>query len=59
MNIGIVGSGKIGGFVGTQWSKAGHEVLFSSRHPENLASLVAGAGGGAKAGTPEEAIAFG
>jgi len=59
MNIGIVGSGKIGGLVGTLWSQAGHEVLFFSRHPENLAELVARAGNGARAGTPEEAIAFG
>jgi 8-hydroxy-5-deazaflavin:NADPH oxidoreductase len=59
MKIGIVGSGKIGGLVGTQWSRAGYEVLFSSRHPENLAGLVAGAGGGARAGKPGEAIAFG
>jgi len=59
MRIGIVGSGKIGGLVGTLWSRAGHEMVFSSRHPENLAGLVALAGNGAKAGTPEEAIAFG
>jgi predicted dinucleotide-binding enzyme len=59
MNIGIVGSGKIGGLVGTLWSQAGHKVLFSSRHPENLVELVARAGNGARAGTPEEAIAFG
>lgn len=59
MRIGIVGSGKIGGLVGTLWSRAGHEMVFSSRHPENLAGLVARAGNGAKAGTPEEAIAFG
>jgi predicted dinucleotide-binding enzyme len=59
MKIGIVGSGKIGGLVGTLWSQAGHEVLFSSRHPQNLAGLVARAGSGARAGTPEEAIAFG
>lgn len=59
MRIGIVGSGKIGGLVGTLWSQTGHEVLFSSRHPKKLAELVARAGNGAKAGTPEEAIAFG
>jgi predicted dinucleotide-binding enzyme len=59
MKIGIVGSGKIGGLVGRLWSQAGHEVLFSSRHPETLAELVAHAGNGARAGTPHEAIAFG
>lgn len=59
MKIGIVGSGQIGGLIGRLWSQAGHEVLFSSRHPERLAALVEQAGGAARAGTPEEAIAFG
>jgi predicted dinucleotide-binding enzyme len=59
MKIGIVGSGQIGGLVGTLWSQAGHEVLFSSRNPQKLSALVEKAGSCAKAGTPEEAIAFG
>lgn len=59
MNIGIVGSGLIGGVVGTLWAKAGHAVLFSSRHPESLDGLVAGAGPNARRGTVEEALAFG
>lgn len=59
MKIGIVGSGNIGGVVGTLWARAGHDVLFSSRHPENLGALVEQAGNGAQAGTPEQAIAFG
>jgi predicted dinucleotide-binding enzyme len=57
--IGVIGSGKIGGTLGTLWVKAGHQVLFSSRHPEELKELVAGLGPSARAGTPEEAIAFG
>jgi predicted dinucleotide-binding enzyme len=59
MKIGIVGSGQIGGLVGTLWSLAGHEVLFSSRNPQKLGALVERAGINARAGTPEEAIAFG
>lgn len=59
MKIGIVGSGRIGGLIGKLWSQAGHEILFSSRNPQNLGGLVEQAGGGAKAGTPEEAVAFG
>jgi hypothetical protein len=59
MKIGIVGSGQIGGLVGTLWAQAGHEVLFSSRHPDTLGPLVERAGNGARAGTPDEAIAFG
>ncbi len=29
VKIGIVGSGKLGGAVGSRWVKAGHEVLFA------------------------------
>ncbi len=59
MKIGIIGSGHIGGTVGTLWVKAGHPVLFSSRHPDELKDLVAGLGPLARAGTPAEAAAFG
>ncbi len=59
MRIGVIGSGHIGGTIGGLWVKAGHPVLFSSRHPEELKDLVAGLGELAKAGTVEEAIAFG
>ena len=58
MKIGIIGSGKIGGTVGRLWVKDGHPVLFSSRHPEELADLVKEAGPLAKAGTVAEAIAY-
>lgn len=59
MKIGVIGSGRIGGAVGLEWAKAGHELLFSSRHPEELADLVAEAGAKASAGLPEEAARFG
>lgn len=59
LKIGVIGAGKIGGAVGTHWAKAGHEVFFSSRHPEQLADLVKRAGPKARAGTPREAAAFG
>ncbi|MGU3557936.1 NADPH-dependent F420 reductase [Methylobacterium radiotolerans] len=59
MKIGIVGSGRIGGLVGKLWSQAGHDVLFSSRNPQALGGLVEQAGGGARSGTPEQAVAFG
>ena len=57
--IGVIGSGRIGGTIGGLWVKAGHPVLFSSRHPETLKDLVAGLGSLASAGTVEQAIAFG
>jgi 8-hydroxy-5-deazaflavin:NADPH oxidoreductase len=59
MKIGVIGSGKIGGTVGKLWVKAGHSVLFSSRHPEELAGMVKELGPLAKAGHVAEAIAFG
>ena len=59
LRIGIIGSGNIGGAVGLKWAEAGHEILFSSRHPEELTDLVAQAGPRARAGLPAEAAAFG
>jgi predicted dinucleotide-binding enzyme len=59
IRIGVIGAGNIGGTLGTLWVKDGHEVMFASRHPENLKPLVDELGPKAKAGTPEEAIKFG
>ena len=59
VKIGIIGSGNIGGAVGTLWVKAGHQVLFSSRNPQNLKPLVDGLGPLARAGTVREALTFG
>ena len=57
--IGFIGSGNIGGAIGELFAKAGHEVFFSSRRPEELKDLVAKVGPRARAGTVKEAIAFG
>jgi 8-hydroxy-5-deazaflavin:NADPH oxidoreductase len=59
LKIGIIGTGKIGGALARHWVKAGHEVFVSSRHPEELQSLVKELGPKAHAGTPKEAAAFG
>jgi len=59
LKIAMVGSGKEGGALGTAFVKAGHPVMFSSRHPEQLKELVDGLGPLAKAGTVEQAVAFG
>jgi len=59
LKIGMVGSGREGSALGTAFVKAGHQVMFSSRHPEELKGLVDGLGPLAKAGTVEQAIAFG
>lgn len=56
MRIGILGSGLMGGKLGTIFARAGHEVVFSySRSEEKLASLARAAGGGASVGSPREA----
>ncbi|UAB80637.1 NAD(P)-binding domain-containing protein [Marixanthomonas sp. SCSIO 43207] len=55
MKIGIIGSGNIGGNLGKHWAKAGHEVLFSSRHPDQLQDIAREAGNNAKAVSLNEA----
>jgi len=59
LKIGIIGSGRIGGTLGTLWLKAGHEVMFSSLDLEHDKALAARLGGKARAGTSKEAAAFG
>lgn len=59
MRIGIIGTGNIGGALARHWVAAGHEVLMSSRHPEELEPLAAELGPRARAGTVAEAAAFG
>jgi 8-hydroxy-5-deazaflavin:NADPH oxidoreductase len=59
IKVGVIGSGKIGGTIGGLWVKAGHPVLFSSRHPEELKPLTDSLGPLAKAGTVDDALAFG
>jgi len=56
MRIGILGSGLIGGKLGTIFARAGHEVTFSySRQRNKLEELARHAKGHARAGTPREA----
>jgi hypothetical protein len=59
LRIGVIGAGSMGGAVGRMWVEAGHEVMFSSRHPEELQSLVQRAGPRASAGLPIDAARFG
>lgn len=57
--IAVIGGGNIGGTIGGLWVAAGHPVMFASRHPEDLKPLVEKLGPLAKAGTVEQALAFG
>jgi 8-hydroxy-5-deazaflavin:NADPH oxidoreductase len=57
MEIGIIGSGNVGGTLGTRWAQAGHTVIFASRNPASseMKDLVSKAGANASAGSPAEA----
>ena len=56
MRIGILGSGLMGGKLGTIFARAGHEVVFSyARSEQKLKRLAREAQGKARAGTPAEA----
>ena len=56
MRVGILGSGLMGGKLGTVFARAGHEVVFSySRSQPKLKRLARDAGAHARAGTPREA----
>jgi 8-hydroxy-5-deazaflavin:NADPH oxidoreductase len=56
MRVGILGSGLMGGRLGTLFARAGHEVVFSyARSRKKLDSLARQAGPTARAGTPAEA----
>src|SRR5260370_13963622 len=50
--IGVIGSGHIGGTIGGLWVRAGHPVLVSSRHAEELKDMAGGGGPPAPAPTP-------
>ncbi len=56
MRVGILGSGLMGGKLGTIFARAGHEVIFSYvRTTQKLEKLAREAKGKARAGTPAEA----
>jgi 8-hydroxy-5-deazaflavin:NADPH oxidoreductase len=57
MKIAIIGAGRVGGTLGTGWSKGGHEVVFGVRDPEDarVIGLLARAGTNARAARVEQA----
>jgi len=56
MRVGILGSGLMGGKLGTIWARAGHEVVFSyARSDDKLKKLARDAKGKARPGSPREA----
>ncbi|MFC4117549.1 NADPH-dependent F420 reductase [Nonomuraea zeae] len=69
MRIGILGAGGMADALGTQWARAGHEVMISGRDADRAAARAAamtaeagapaGAAGGVRAGSWTDAAAFG
>ncbi len=59
MRIGIIGAGTMGGGLGLHWANAGHQILFSSRNPDQLMDLVQSAAPMASAGYADAAAYFG
>ncbi|RJL22597.1 NADPH-dependent F420 reductase [Bailinhaonella thermotolerans] len=57
MRIGILGSGNMADALGTQWARAGHDVMVSGRDPGRAAALADRMG--ARTGTWREAADFG
>lgn len=57
MNIAIIGSGNVGGALGTRWAQKGHQVTFGSRTPgdSDMKKLLDQAGKNARAAQLAEA----
>ncbi len=58
MKISVIGTGNIGGTLGSKWAMQGHEVVFGTRNPqsEKVQTLLNKAGNGATAVSVPESI---
>jgi predicted dinucleotide-binding enzyme len=59
VKIGIIGAGKMGGGLAELWAKAGHEIMISSRHPEELKAQAQAIGPNVHVGSARDAAAYG
>jgi hypothetical protein len=59
MQIGIIGTGRMGGTLGKLWAEKGHQVFFGSRDPSKAKVLAEAIGASARGGSIAEAAAFG
>lgn len=59
IKIGVIGAGWLGGTVGKLLVLSGYDVMFSSRHPEELKAMAEELGPKASVGYPKDAAAFG
>ncbi len=58
MNVGIIGTGSVGGTLGARWAQGGHAVVFGTREPQSdkLLELLSKAGARARAASVQEAV---
>ena len=59
LQIGIIGTGNIGGALAAHWARSGHRLVISGLDAEALKPLAAQLGPNVRVGTPREAAAFG
>ena len=59
MKIGVIGAGAIGRTYATLWSAAGHDIVLSSRNPQDLGPVAQALGDRVRIGTPAEAARSG
>ena len=59
VKVGVIGSGNVGSALGRVWAQGKYEVMFSSRSLDRDQKLAADVGANARAGTAQEAAAFG
>lgn len=59
MKIAVLGTGNVGGTLGSRWACNGHEVIFGSRDPsgEKVTELLGRCGDNARAASANEAVA--
>ena len=55
MQIGIVGTGNVGGALGRRFAEVGHSVTFGSRHPDSPDAQELARVPGARVASPKEA----
>lgn len=58
LKIGVIGAGWLGGTVAKLWVKAGYQVMFSTRHLDELRREIAPFGPNATVGSPAETAKF-
>jgi predicted dinucleotide-binding enzyme len=57
--IGIIGGGQMGSTLGKLWVNAGYQVMYASRHPDELKSMANSLGHNTQVGTVQQATQFG